>query len=121
MPQWRKSSYSNGTDGADCLELAAGSGVLLLRESDEPDRVLTLSSGSLTALLHLLREPRAVPQWQKSSFSGPADGSQCVELARDESRLLLRESDDPNHTLTLARQALGALLRRLSTAARAGW
>ncbi|QES42795.1 hypothetical protein DEJ49_18985 [Streptomyces venezuelae] len=40
-------------------------------------------------------------QWQKSSFSGPADGSQCVELARDEFHLLLRESDFPDHALTL--------------------
>ncbi|MET8687388.1 DUF397 domain-containing protein [Streptomyces sp. NPDC004732] len=57
MPQWQKSSYSNGTDGADCLELARQPGSLLLRESDEPDRVLTLTSGNLTALLHLLQEP----------------------------------------------------------------
>ncbi|WP_409234901.1 DUF397 domain-containing protein [Streptomyces sp. PA5.6] len=49
-------------------------------------------------------------QWQKSSFSGPADGSQCVELARDESRLLLRESDDPDHILTLTATALSALI-----------
>lgn len=56
-----------------------------------------------------------MPQWQKSSFSGPGDGNECIELARDESNLLLRESDDPDHILTLAPQALAALLRELVT------
>ncbi|MEU5899106.1 MULTISPECIES: DUF397 domain-containing protein [Streptomyces] len=51
-----------------------------------------------------------MPPWQKSSFSGPADGSQCVELARDKSNLLLRESDDPDHILTLTPGALSALI-----------
>ena len=36
-----------------------------------------------------------MPEWQKSSFSGGADGNECVELSYGESALLLRESDDP--------------------------
>ncbi|WP_055566518.1 DUF397 domain-containing protein [Streptomyces atriruber] len=56
-----------------------------------------------------------MPDWQKSSFSGGGDGNECIELARDESNLLLRESDDPDHILTLAPQALAALLRELVT------
>ncbi|WAL96766.1 DUF397 domain-containing protein [Streptomyces sp. Je 1-369] len=44
-----------------------------------------------------------------------ADGNECVELARDEPSLLLRESEDPDRTLTLAPQALAAYLRRLLT------
>ncbi|MFI1681770.1 DUF397 domain-containing protein [Streptomyces sp. NPDC020607] len=55
-------------------------------------------------------------QWQKSSFSGPADGSQCVELARGETNLLLRESDDPDHILTLTPDTLDALLRQIRKA-----
>ncbi|MFI7318073.1 DUF397 domain-containing protein [Streptomyces venezuelae] len=48
--------------------------------------------------------------WQKSSFSGGAEGNECVELARDETNLLLRESDDPDHILTLTPTALSALI-----------
>ncbi|ATL29245.1 DUF397 domain-containing protein [Streptomyces formicae] len=51
-----------------------------------------------------------MPQWQKSSFSGPADGTECIELARDENTLLLRESDTPHHILTLTPTALSALI-----------
>ncbi|WAL96767.1 DUF397 domain-containing protein [Streptomyces sp. Je 1-369] len=49
-------------------------------------------------------------QWQKSSFSGPGDGNECIEVVRDESDLRLRESDAPTHILTLAPQALAALI-----------
>lgn len=57
MPQWQKSSFSNGTDGAECLEIAGGTGALLLRESDEPDHVLTLTPNALSALIsHATRQ-----------------------------------------------------------------
>ncbi|GCB47580.1 DUF397 domain-containing protein [Streptomyces sp. NL15-2K] len=52
-------------------------------------------------------------EWQKSSFSGGADGNSCVELAAAEGNLLLRESDDPTRILPLTPHALGALLDRL--------
>ncbi|MFF3612544.1 DUF397 domain-containing protein [Streptomyces sp. NPDC002580] len=52
-------------------------------------------------------------QWQKSSFSGPGDGNECLELARAEGTLLLRESDDPERILAVTRQGLAGLLRRL--------
>ncbi|QEU92980.1 DUF397 domain-containing protein [Streptomyces kanamyceticus] len=51
-----------------------------------------------------------MPDWQKSSFSGGGDGNECIELARDETSLLLRESDDPDHILTLTPNALSALI-----------
>ncbi|MET7604722.1 DUF397 domain-containing protein [Streptomyces avermitilis] len=51
--------------------------------------------------------------WQKSSFSGGADGNECVELAHGDSTLLLRESDDPTRILPLTRDSLAALLRRI--------
>ncbi|MET8687389.1 DUF397 domain-containing protein [Streptomyces sp. NPDC004732] len=57
-----------------------------------------------------------MPQWQKSSSSGPADGSQCIEVARDETNLLLRESDDPDHILTLTPDVLSALLGQIRKA-----
>ncbi|MGW3407857.1 DUF397 domain-containing protein [Streptomyces sp. NPDC000888] len=52
-------------------------------------------------------------QWQKSSFSGGADGNECVELAAAEGKLLLRESDTPDRILPLTRTGLTALLRHL--------
>ncbi len=47
---WRKSSFSDHPDGA-CLELALLRGTTLIRESDEPDVVIEVSSGRLGALL----------------------------------------------------------------------
>ncbi|GAA1911682.1 hypothetical protein GCM10009716_22050 [Streptomyces sodiiphilus] len=57
-PHWQKSSFS-GSDGSDnCLEAArgpAGSGGLLLRESDRPETVLTTTPARLHALLDAAR------------------------------------------------------------------
>jgi hypothetical protein len=49
--------------------------------------------------------------WQKSSFSGGADGNECVELAHINTQLLLRESDTPTRILPVTPTALAALLR----------
>jgi len=54
-----------------------------------------------------------VSQWQKSSFSGPGDGNECVEVACSEASLLLRESDEPPRILTVGTSALAALLCHL--------
>ncbi|MGX5188505.1 DUF397 domain-containing protein [Streptomyces avermitilis] len=51
MIQWQKSSFSGGGDGNECVELAHGSSTLLLRESDDPTRILPLTRDSLAALL----------------------------------------------------------------------
>ncbi|MEV6499660.1 DUF397 domain-containing protein [Streptomyces prunicolor] len=56
MIQWQKSSFSNGNDGANCVEVAASGGELLLRESDDPIRTLLLTPTTLVALLRRLRE-----------------------------------------------------------------
>ncbi|MCX4666226.1 DUF397 domain-containing protein [Streptomyces sp. NBC_01381] len=52
-------------------------------------------------------------QWQKSSFSGGGDGNECVELARSNDKLLLRESNAPTQAISPAPASLTALLRRL--------
>ncbi|WP_369247875.1 DUF397 domain-containing protein [Streptomyces sp. R41] len=52
-------------------------------------------------------------QWQKSSFSGPGDGNECVELAHGNGTLLLRESDEPARILPVSRDGLAALLERI--------
>ncbi|MFG2131002.1 DUF397 domain-containing protein [Streptomyces sp. NPDC048751] len=56
MVQWQKSSFSSGSDGASCIELAAPEGHLLLRESDDPARILPLSRDGLAGLLHSLAD-----------------------------------------------------------------
>ena len=46
---WQKSSYSN--EGADCLNVAETAGAILLRESDEPDTIVTVTPAALRFLL----------------------------------------------------------------------
>ncbi|MFJ1997058.1 DUF397 domain-containing protein [Streptomyces asiaticus] len=49
---WRKSSYSAGTQGNECVELTATeSGVICLRESDDPRAVLTTTPPLLAAFI----------------------------------------------------------------------
>ncbi|GAB2923130.1 DUF397 domain-containing protein [Streptomyces mayteni] len=55
-PGWQKSSFSGGGDGNDCLELGGAPSALALRESDDPDVVLTTSPARLAALLGAVRE-----------------------------------------------------------------
>ncbi|MCZ4099028.1 DUF397 domain-containing protein [Streptomyces sp. So13.3] len=48
---WRKSSFSGGGNG-DCVEVAAGdTGLVHLRESDDPLAVITTTPAALRALL----------------------------------------------------------------------
>lgn len=48
--------------------------------------------------------------WQKSSFSGPDDNQDCVELAHVDGQILLRESDAPEAIVTTDRAKLRAFL-----------
>ncbi|MEV5505749.1 DUF397 domain-containing protein [Streptomyces orinoci] len=50
---WQKSSYSAA--GANCVNIAATSDGLLLRESDDPSAVLDLTGGQLRALIRAIR------------------------------------------------------------------
>ncbi|WP_326729614.1 DUF397 domain-containing protein [Streptomyces phaeochromogenes] len=54
---WQKSSYSGPEDAPNCVEIAArqGTRTLLLRESDEPDAVITATGAGLAALIRHLR------------------------------------------------------------------
>jgi hypothetical protein len=52
---WQKSSFSGGTDGNNCLELVAASGTIRLRESDDPDVVITASPQQLAAFICALK------------------------------------------------------------------
>ncbi|MCX5169555.1 DUF397 domain-containing protein [Streptomyces antibioticus] len=48
--------------------------------------------------------------WQKSTFSGGAEGNACVELAVSPATLHLRESDTPGTVLTTTPSTLAGLL-----------
>ncbi|WP_371547142.1 DUF397 domain-containing protein [Streptomyces sp. NBC_00554] len=51
--------------------------------------------------------------WQKSSFSGGAGDTDCLEIATSPTTLHLRESDHPTTILTPTPTALRALLTTL--------
>jgi hypothetical protein len=54
--KWQKSSFSGGGDGDDCVQLARAEDETLLRESDDPVRILLLAPGALAAFLRSLGE-----------------------------------------------------------------
>ena len=56
MIQWQKSTFSSGSDGANCVELAESEASLFLRESDDPVRILSVGPTGLAALLDHLRD-----------------------------------------------------------------
>jgi hypothetical protein len=58
-------------------------------------------------------------QWQKSSFSGPGDGNECVEVATGGNQLMLRESDEPSHVLSATPAGLAALIHHVKSGATA--
>ncbi|WP_406007817.1 DUF397 domain-containing protein [Streptomyces sp. NBC_00637] len=51
---WQKSTYSDGGDGNDCVELAATPATLHLRESDAPGAVLITTRAPLAGFLHAI-------------------------------------------------------------------
>lgn len=58
MTQWQKSSFSGGGDGNECVELGHGEVTLLLRESDDPARILPVPATALAALLRDIQGTR---------------------------------------------------------------
>ncbi|MFI1052504.1 DUF397 domain-containing protein [Streptomyces griseoruber] len=52
---WQKSSYSGGSDGNNCLELASTPTTLHLRESATPTTILTTTPAALALLLDGIR------------------------------------------------------------------
>ncbi|WP_328496175.1 DUF397 domain-containing protein [Streptomyces sp. NBC_00414] len=52
-PQWQKSTYSE--TGSSCVYLATPTtGTILLRESDDPETILTTGPRQLAALIRML-------------------------------------------------------------------
>ncbi|MFC9287758.1 DUF397 domain-containing protein [Streptomyces sp. NPDC057052] len=55
--------------------------------------------------------------WQKSTYSGGAEGNACVELAASPGAIHLRESDTPAVHLTTTPTALARLLEGIRNGA----
>ncbi|MER8098416.1 DUF397 domain-containing protein [Streptomyces goshikiensis] len=48
---WQKSSFSGADDNQSCVELAPVGGAIKMRESDDPDVVVTTSVAKLRAFI----------------------------------------------------------------------
>ena len=53
--------------------------------------------------------------WQKSTFSGGAEGNACVELAAAPTTLHLRESDSPTTVVATTPTPVAHLLQAITT------
>ncbi|WTP22686.1 DUF397 domain-containing protein [Streptomyces sp. NBC_00203] len=57
---WQKSTYSG--DSSNCVYMAAApDGTIRLRESEEPNAVLTTTPGRMRELIRSLKTPRSLP------------------------------------------------------------
>ncbi|MFF3928688.1 DUF397 domain-containing protein [Streptomyces hirsutus] len=57
--------------------------------------------------------------WRKSSYSGPDDGNNCVEIANSPTRVAVRDSKVPARaTLTFPATAFAPFLEALKESAR---
>ncbi|WP_405948130.1 DUF397 domain-containing protein [Streptomyces prunicolor] len=53
--------------------------------------------------------------WRKSSYSGPDDGNNCVEIANSPTRIAVRDSKVPARaTLSFPAEAFTAFINRLA-------
>ncbi|MFF7983415.1 DUF397 domain-containing protein [Streptomyces sp. NPDC007901] len=54
--------------------------------------------------------------WRKSSYSGPDDGNECVEIATGPTRIAVRDSKAPTRAiLTFPASAFAPFLRALKS------
>ncbi|MEU0209451.1 DUF397 domain-containing protein [Streptomyces canus] len=54
--------------------------------------------------------------WRKSSYSGPGDGNECVEIANSATHVAVRDSKAPTRaTLTLPTPTFTAFIDALKT------
>ncbi|WBO66219.1 DUF397 domain-containing protein [Streptomyces camelliae] len=57
--------------------------------------------------------------WRKSSYSGPGDGNECVEIATSPTHIAIRDSKTPTRaTLTFPTPAFTTFLEALKKADR---
>jgi hypothetical protein len=59
---WRKSSFSGGGEGNACVEVAAGSTHIAIRDSKAPTRAtLTIPTEAFTTFVEALKTPKTKP------------------------------------------------------------
>jgi hypothetical protein len=63
VTRWQKSTFSSGSDGASCVELALSPDAILLRESDDPTRILPVTPHGAAALIRHLGGYAGVPKF----------------------------------------------------------
>ncbi|KUN87604.1 hypothetical protein AQJ66_08105 [Streptomyces bungoensis] len=57
---------------------------------------------------------RLMDNWRKSSYSGPDDGNNCVEIADSPSHIAIRDSKDPARaTLTFPAEVFAPFVEAL--------
>ncbi|WP_028810218.1 DUF397 domain-containing protein [Streptomyces sp. 351MFTsu5.1] len=60
---WKKSSYSGGGEGNDCMEIADLCSRVAVRDSKAPTRAtLTFPAGTFAAFLDALKSPHPTPR-----------------------------------------------------------
>ena len=108
MDNWRKSSYSGPDDGNECVEIATTPTRTAVRDSKAPARAtLTFPAAVFTTFIENLKETG----WRKSTYSGPDDGNNCVEIATTPTRTAVRDSKAPARaTLTFPTPAVAPFL-----------
>jgi hypothetical protein len=77
-PGWRKSSYSSGSGGSNCVEVGA-----------IPWRKSTYSGNGGSACVEVGATP-----WRKSTHSGSGGGANCVEAGHVRGAILIRDTKD---------------------------
>lgn len=94
---WRKSSYSGGDDGNNCVEIANRDTCIAVRDSKTPARAtLTFPTRAFTTFVEALKD--TLDNWRKSSYSGPDDGNECVAIANSPTHVAVRDSKTPART-----------------------
>jgi hypothetical protein len=113
---WRKSSYSGGGDGNNCVEIAPLPTHVSIRDSKAPARaILTFPTAAFTCFTDTLKH--APDNWRKSSYSDGGDGNDCVEIANSLAHVAIRDSKAPTGSiLTVSADAFTTFVEALKDA-----
>ncbi|MFE9167920.1 DUF397 domain-containing protein [Streptomyces kebangsaanensis] len=69
--QWKKSSFSGGGEGNDCVEIANVHPRIAVRDSKAPARAtLSFPAGAFTSFIEALKAPEAHATTDVTSFRG---------------------------------------------------
>ncbi|PSM44069.1 hypothetical protein C6Y14_06810 [Streptomyces dioscori] len=86
MTRWRKSSYSGGGEGNDCVEVAATPTRILVRDSKMPtEATLSLPTGVFALFLEALKPadgPAYAPNAARTARTNPCARGSAVTVLR---------------------------------------